>query len=159
MQPKAALHSFFCFNLVVTTGEPLLGRSGMKSLILYSQQKLRGISETDNIVTLCLLAIAIPVGADKYGWYATAIVVFIFYAAFTLFEIVFSGREIFAVKNFNKKNSIEQGRLFYHLIALTFIFCGLLYLHDRAIYIMTASITLVMSFATVVGLLSLKFKK
>ncbi|PVY40416.1 hypothetical protein [Pontibacter virosus] len=131
----------------------------MKSLILYSKEGLRGISKVDNIVTLCLVAVAIPIGIYEYGLYATVVTVFIFYAAFTLFEIVFLGREIFAFRNLKKKNSIEQGRLFYYLIALTIIFCGLLYLHDKTVYVLTASITIVMCFATGISLLSLRFKK
>ncbi|MBF8963316.1 hypothetical protein I0P70_08670 [Pontibacter sp. FD36] len=131
----------------------------MKSLILYSREKLRGISEADNIVTLCLVAIAIPVGVYKYGLYATILTMFILYAAFTLFEIVFLGREIFAFRNLKKKNSREQGKLFYHLIAITVIFCGMLYLHDKAVYMLTASITIVMCLATGIGLFSLRFKK
>ncbi|MDO6390802.1 hypothetical protein Q4E40_11740 [Pontibacter sp. BT731] len=131
----------------------------MKSLILYSQGGLKGISKVDNIVILCLAAVAIPVGVNKYGLYVTAVVVFIFYAAFTLFEIVFSGKEIFTFKNLKKKNSIEQGRLIYHLIALTVVICGLLYLDDRTVYILVAGLTIVMCFATGISLLSLKFKK
>jgi hypothetical protein len=131
----------------------------MKSLILYAKEKLADISKGGSLTRISFLVVALAVGIHKYGMHAAAITIFIFYAAITLFEIVFSGREIFTLNNLKKKNSIEQGRLFYHFIALIIVLSGMIYFQSKTVYILTAGLTIVLCFATGVGLLSTRFNK
>ncbi|WP_299706481.1 hypothetical protein [uncultured Pontibacter sp.] len=131
----------------------------MKSLILYGRERLKNIGKADSLIRIGLFIIAGAVGTHKYGLYATAVIIFILYAAITLFEIVFSGKEIFNLNNLRKMNSVEQGRLFYHFIALIIVLWGMFYFQSRTVYVLTAALTIVLCFATGVGLLSTRFNK
>ncbi len=130
----------------------------MRSLLLYGREELKGIGKFENLVTIGLLAVAIPVGIFEYGLNATLQTIFVYFAAVTLFGLVFSGREIFGMKNLTKMNSVEQGRCLYHILAFTCVVLGLLYLQHRAVYIFTATVTILMCFATGVSLLAARFK-
>lgn len=131
----------------------------MKSLVLYGREELKDISKAGNLIRLGLLIVAVVVGVYKYSFYATTVTIFIFYSAISLFAIVFSGRQIFALKNLRKNNSVEQGRFLYHLISIIIVLSGLLYFHSRTVYIFTAGLTIILCFAAGVSVLSTKFKK
>ncbi|AKD03298.1 hypothetical protein PKOR_09400 [Pontibacter korlensis] len=131
----------------------------MKSLILYGREELKSIGKADNLIRLGLLIVSIFVGANKYGSLATAETIFVFYSAISLFAIAFSGRKIFTQKNLRKSNSIEQGRLFYHLISIIIVLSGLLYFQSRTAYIFTAAFTIIFCFVAVVSMLLIKPKR
>ncbi|WP_162426098.1 hypothetical protein [Pontibacter pudoricolor] len=131
----------------------------MKSLVLYVREELKNIGNTDTLISIGLLIIGLVVGINKYGSQATVVVIFVFFSAFTLFEIVFSGKEIFSLNNRRKNNSIEQGRFLYHLISLFIVLLGLLYFHSRTVYIFTAAFTIIFCFVAGVSMLATKFKR
>ncbi|WP_162427361.1 hypothetical protein [Pontibacter pudoricolor] len=131
----------------------------MKSLILYGVEELKSISKADNLIRLGLLIVAVVVGTNKYGSLATAETVFVFYSSISLFAIAFSGGKIFTQKNLRKTNSIEQGRLFYHLISIMIVISGLLYFQSRTVYIFIAAFTIIFCFVAGVSMLSIKLKK
>jgi len=123
---------------------------------MYTKEELKGSFKTENLFRLGLLIVGLLVGTNKYGYKATLITVFIIYSFISLATLIYYRKDIFVTKHLKKTNSLECGRIQYHLISIIVILLGLIYLQSKTVTILIASMTV--AFIIIIWILNLSVK-
>lgn len=107
----------------------------LNSLSIYLKDRIIRGKKTERLLYLISLVLGISIGTWKYSLKATILTVFAFFSALVLAQLISQPK--YYLTNFQKKSTIEKGRVSFTWILLTVILILQLVLWSRAVFIIS----------------------
>lgn len=121
----------------------------LNSLSKYLKDRIKRGKKTERFLYLILLVLGISIGTWKYSLKASTLTVFAFFSALVLAQLI--SQPMYYLTNFQRKSTIERGRVSFTWILLTLILILQLALWNQTVFII--SITMGITYGIVISIL------